>query len=303
MSPETVSVEQKETTTGTFVDGEVGDLVYFRDGSFYLISLPSRVSTQLAGIGEDLVANFPHVRPAWSRGGQWFALVADDRTIVVVEFASGKLIRRIDLNSAPLDLSKEILLSFSPDDFYLLVKENRDSTHSNLRFYETETGNLISEQSCRPTGFWMNRQSLYISTCAVGIEELIVAIDPSPPALLTKVTAEKTYTLINEFDSNHLLVTKTGVPGKLTLTGKYTILDPKTFAELGSIEAFTDLPKALAKQIEQRKDTEVIDDLVVAPSGSFAIYHTQKGLWLIDLPLSSEPFFLTLGELPSPRPF
>ncbi len=296
------TVLPEEELTGTFVDGLLGDFVFYRDDGFHHVSLPSRKATQIAGMGEGLISKFPHIRPAWSSDGKQFAMAADSGSMVVVNYDTGDLIKRIALEPN-LDLSKETLLSFSPDNVYLLVKQNLNSDTSTLRFYEISSNKLVAQkQSCLPVGFWMLRQFIYVTTCREGEEERIIAFEPLIESAIYEVPNGKGYTLINEFDSDNLLVLNKTKPGKLSLLGKFTSLDSKSFSGLGSIEAFADLSKALASKIEAQKQTEKIDDLVISPNGSYAIYHTQKGLWIISLPLESDPYFLFEGDIPSIRP-
>lgn len=292
----------KEEPTGTFVDGLLGDFVFFRDSGFFHVPLPSRRATQLAGVAEDVVANFPHIRPAWSHDGKLFALAANNNTVVVVNFNTGELVSRLVMDPA-LDLSKEVLLSFSPDDLYLLVKQNLDEAKSELKFYELSSSRLLNSLSnCSPVGFWMNRQFIYVTTCEIESQMNIVSIDPYlQKEGVTKIASAQSYTLINEFDSESMLVKKGKDVGKLSLVGKYTPLNTKSLP-LGEIESFANLSKSLATKIMELKKTEEIDDLVIAPNNSFAIYHTKRGLWVIDLPIKSEPYFLFEGELPSIRP-
>lgn len=298
----TIAPLPKEEPTGTFVDGLLGDFVFFRDSGFYHVALPSRRATQLAGVAEDVVANFPHIRPAWSHDGKLFALAAGNNTVAVVDFNTGELKSRLVIDPG-LDLSKEVILSFSPDDLYLLVKQNLNEKQSELKFFELSTSKLLNSLSdCSPVGFWMNRQFVYVTTCKVEDQIGIVTIDPYlQKDGVTKIASVQSYTLINEFDSETVLVKKGEGAGKLSLAGKYSALNSKSLP-LGEIESFANLTKSLATKIMELKKTEMIDDLVIAPNNSFAIYHTKAGLWVIDLPIKSEPYFLFAGELPSIRP-
>ncbi len=301
LSPTPTSLP-KEEPTGTFVDKLLGDFLYFNQGGLFYDSLPSRRSTQLAGLAEGVVAIFPPVIPAWSSDGELLAVVADEKTIVVVKYDSGELVKRL-LIDPKLDLKGSIELSFSPDNLHLLVAQKKDD-QTFLRFFEVNSGKLVVENSnCSGLGTWMPKQYAYITTCKVADKKMIVAIDPSlETKAATPIVSGEMYQLINTFDSQTLLVSKKGQPGKLTLTGKFTPLDKKSFAPLGTLNAFADLPRALADKIETLKKTEKIDDLVISPSNSFALFHTAKGLWLIDLPIKSDPYFLFQGELPSLRP-
>lgn len=287
----------KEDPTGTFVDTLLGDFVYFKDNAFYLVSLPSRRSTQLAGVTENIVSAFPKVRPAWSYDGEKFAVVSDENSAVVVKFSSGELVKKIVLDP-PLNFTKKIEIGFSPDGLYLFLRQDLDNSRKSLRFFALSSGELVSEQSdCTGPGAWVIKRNIYVTTC----QKTIIAIDPAQSRAVIPISPDASLTFINVFDSQSLLVKRSGKPGKLSLEGKFTSLDTKVLGGTG-LDAFADLPRALADKITELKKTEPIDDLIVSPNNTFALFHTQKGLWIIDLPLKSDPFFLFPGELPSVRP-
>lgn len=291
-----------EPLTGTFVDQLRGRFIYYANHAFYEVTLPSRVSSRLAGVGSQVVTTFPEVRPAWSSDGKYFAFVVDHSSITVSEYTTGKLVSRIPLDP-PVDISKKIDISFSPDSHYLLLKQ-QDGDQSHIRFFDTKTGKLITEQaSCLSQGAWLSRIAAYTTSCLREGKSTIVLIFPSnTSAPIISVGTPDTYAFLNIFDSSSLLVTKKDVPGKLTLLGKFSPLDPKQFKTVGDVHALADLNRALADKIEIEKKTEKIDDLTVASSSTYALFHTQKGLWIIALPLSSDPYFLFEGSLPSIQP-
>lgn len=292
------TTQTTEPKTGTFVDGLLGDFVYFKNGGLYQVSLPSRRSVPLAGVGDSVVTAFPKVRSVWSIDGVSFAFVVDPKTITIVKFATGQLVSNINLGEN-LDLSQNINLSFSPDGVFLLVRDAKS-----LRFFETQTGKSALEvSSCSGPGVWMKQQFKYVTTCVVAQSNAIVGIDPGLKQDEVKIIASgDIYKFINGFDSKSLLVKKNDLSGTLTLDGKFAALSSKKISNT-DLEGFSNLNTLLASSIERLKKTDKIDDLEVAPSGLFAIFHTVKGLWIIDLPIKSDPYFLFEGELPSIRPF
>lgn len=295
-------VPTSEPLTGTFVDTLRNRVVYYKDQGLYEIKLPSRTPTRLAGVDKDVVNTFPAVRPAWSPNGKLFVFVVNDSTIVMSEYATGLKVTQISLDPK-IDLGKRIDISFSPDNLYILLKQ-KDNDHSHIRFFDAKTGKLITEQSnCTYQGTWLLRVAAYATSCLQEGRSQVVLIYPaSSTSSIVPLGPSNTYTLLNIFDSSSLLVLKGEAPGKLSLTGQFTSLDPKQFKTVGDVRALADLSRTLADRIEKEKSTEKIDDLVVSPSGTFAIYHTHKGLWIINLPLSSDPYFLFEGSLPSIQP-
>lgn len=292
----------EEVPTGTFVDTLFGQFVYYHKGAFYEVKFPSRQAVQLAGVDEKIVDTFPAVRPTWSGDGKQFAFVVNDASIVVVDYKTGEQVSKITLDPK-VDLSKHVDISFSPKGDFLLVKqEKEDRTH--IRFYQIPSAKLITEQhSCTYHGVWLRETSAYVSTCDREGKPTIVLITPEfSDQLISAVGPSQTYTFLNQFDTNSLLVKKGDSVGKLTLAGQFSLLDPKQFTRLADVDAFVDLHKALATKIEQEKKTEKIEDLVVSSNNAFALFKTSKGLWVIDIPITSDPFFLFEGELPSIRP-
>ncbi len=300
-SPSPVAEEKK--LTGTFVDSLVGQFVYWRDGALYQVDLPSRKTVQLAGLDKDVVRSFPAVRVAWSANGTDFAFLVDSKTLVVTEFVSGNMVAKITLDP-PLDILKKTTVSFSPDTTVLLVKQQEDRDRSHIRFFSLPAGLLMGEQtSCGYTGIFIRKNSLYATACQIEGKSAVVTIDSHvKPLVVHPIGTPNTYTFLNEYDSSSLLVKKGEKPGKLTLSGVFTPLDEKMFKNLAPVDSFVDLPKAFAAKIMEVKKTDDIDDIDIAPSGSFAVFHTKKGLWIIDLPKLSDPYFLFEGSLPSVRP-
>jgi hypothetical protein len=244
------------------------------------------------------------VRPAWSSDGNQFAFLLDEKTLIVNEFLSGKLLARIGMDKK-LDLSKEkIELSFSPDNTALLLKVDVGTDDSELRFFSLETKKIIGEwQHCHAVGVWMYKISSYATTCIQKDKDSILLLHPNGTEVeMREVGNAGQYKLLNVYDSVSLLVRKGDQAGRLMLTGSYAPINVKQFEKLGVLDAFINLERALADKIQQEKKTDKIDDLVVAPSNTFAIFHTQKGIWVIDLPKFSQPYFLFAGDLPSVRP-
>ena len=298
------SSSTSESQTGTFVDNLYGRFVYYKDGKFYEVRLPSRISVQLAGIDSKLVDTFPGVRPAWSPDGSKFAFVVSNSSVGIVTYATGVRVSLLEPDPK-LDLSKQIDISFSPDGLFLLVKQQeQEEGRSHIRFYTVATGKLATEESgCDYHGVWIQRSSLYATICQIEGQKNIVLIDPANiDKPISSVGQPDTYILLNAFDSSSLLVKKGELPGKLSLTGHFTPLDQKQFTGIVSLDAFIDLPKALARKIETDMKTEKIDDIVVSPNNTFAVFHTPKGLWIIGLPLKDNPYFLFSGTLPSIQP-
>lgn len=293
----------KEEPTNTFVDKLIGDVLYLKDGGLQQVTLPSRLPKKLAGVSDEIVTSFPTIRPAWSGNGINLGLIPDQATLAIINFDKGSLVSKISLDPG-LNLEHEIEVQFSPKGSYLFIREQIEPEKSIYRFFHVESGVMIHTMNdCSNNGFWIGGVDAFFSNCVFEGESVIVAITfKEGKAIITKVVGSE-FTLINQFDSTSLLVTRKGSPGKLSLEGGFSSLDAKTLSDVKAVEAFTDIAQALANEIETLKNTEEIDDLVIAPTGTYAIYHTNKGLWIIDLPLQSDPFLLVEGgQLPSIRP-
>jgi hypothetical protein len=282
--------------TGTFVDSLLGRFVFYANGHFLEMMLPYREVQQIGGMTDKKVMTFPAVKPAWSSDGTLFALAVDESTISVVTYKTGELIHSVSVDPKLL-IDNHVELSFSPDAQYLVIREGKGKQR--LRFYEVSSGKFLQEVSaCTPASTWLP-DHFYAVDCTENEIQQIILVDPSSgKEMLTK----NTYELVSIYDPSHLLVKKGSSVGSLDFDGKFTLIDPKKYEHIASIDDFKDPLMALARRIQETKKTESIDDIDVSSDSTFAIFHTQKGIWIVDVKIKNDPFFLFEGSLPSIRP-
>lgn len=290
-----------EKRTGTFVDTLVGRIVYFSQGHFYEIMIPNQTVKQIAGVDNQMIESFPAVRPAWSADSHLLAVMVDSKTVAVVTYKTGENYGVIHLDK-PLDLKQKISLAFSPDSSSLLLKSEKDGKAS-LTFFDPKTGVLLySNEACQDTGVWLEEAGGYATTCASNDKNTIVLITPTAAAKTRTISTSPQYSLLNSYDKSSLVVKRGNDAGKLNLNGSFAMIEASKLKSFPSLEAIRSPEKFLAEKVKKAKNTEAIDDLQVSSDNSYIIYHTAKGLWIVDLRLQNNPYFLMEGSLPSIMP-
>lgn len=278
-----------------------GEFIYYHEGKFFYVSFPSGQMIPLGSKGqEDKI--YPAIRPAWSPDGKLLAMVTDETQIKVVEFDSGTLVSTL-LLEPKLILSKNISISISPDSKFVLIKQENGSA-GNARIYSLEDGKLVlSFENCSYQGWWMTEPSMYVATCKDSEDQRIWVFDPNAPQEINRFVGEKnTDKLVGLFDTSLLLVKRGKNLGTLDVNGQFTAFTSKNQKFSSELANFNSLEEALIQKIKTEKKIDEIDDLVVSQTNTFALYSRSGKIYLIEIPISSDPVLLLPGILPTLRP-
>lgn len=283
--------------SGTFLDGIIGQFVFYTHGNFFEMMLPFQKTKQLALVDDTVKTDLPAIKPIWSPDGKLFALMSDRQNVLVVNYQTGEKVVRVKLPEALPD-DHTVTLSFSPNLQTILIADSALST--TYHFVQLIPEKIVIKAGCSPLGVWLLNE--YVTTCG-DTEKTILALTPGVEGVRErKLGSGAMYELLNKYNDRAVVVKKGDTIGSLSLTGAFTVLPKKEYDFFPSIDAMRSPEKAFAARVMESKHTDAIDDIVVSSNHGIALFHTAKGIWAIDLKLTSEPVFVVEGSLPTVRP-
>ncbi|PWU23395.1 hypothetical protein C5B42_03110 [Candidatus Cerribacteria bacterium 'Amazon FNV 2010 28 9'] len=288
------------TRTNTFVDYVGENFLFFTNGQLYEFTLPTLSVHQVLSTDKHASSKLPTVRPTWSNDGKTLALMTDPNTISILDYDSGNNIAVLHPNAA-FDTSKMITMTFSPDGNDIAVVTTLDD-HADVRLFSIADKKEVYEHAdCGSIGFWLKGPNEFVTTCSLNGKVTIIGILPGSSAQVKPIRADQ-FQLLSAYDDNSIVVKQGTTLGKVTLSGIFSPIPASQLSAFSSIDAIAHPEMALAAKLQNALHTDPIDDLVVASDGQSVLFHTQKGIWVEDIRMREQPYFLIQGSLPSIRP-
>lgn len=274
-----------------FIDQIYERLVYYQQTHWYELILPDMSSATLTGTDKPNPPAFPKIQATWSDDGTLLALATDTQMIAVTDYKTGTLKALLHF---PFTLSSSALFSISPD---MSMFSAWDMSQAKLLFFTLSDGNLVgSFDTCR-SGFWLMDQT-YMSQCGDSISAFLLNGTVMAKTNLLTSSPATSYTLINEYGQNTVLVEKKSGQQtsafSLSSLGKITPLPAALFKQF-PIESFADPQKTLARRIGAHENISGIDQVSVSSNNQWVLYHSKDGIWITDLALHQKPYLLIPG--------